>query len=600
MFPVPFLQVIDFLNWVEKEYPGRDAREISFDFLHELAMAYLQSTGGGVTLETILKIFQTCPMISEANIRGQLRHFVGCGLCPDYLRREGLDPLKSQLHPLFRAFLRSEEGRKLEGTVERIARRIERETHEERAFQYVIRQIGPLMVEAFESYLRSKDRDTLIKDYEEYRRQSTREAGREREFHEEPTQPIAADEDIQVAATRLAESVRLLVESDFYEEQVRQQPEVYELLRAAGVVAKDTPQAMEFIWWLQDRYPRLDILASAPTDQIRELVTQFCEEKNYGNASSFSKDVLKWLQGEGERGILNRLVEIGRRAKQKSDTYRGTVSPFERYQTVPYHAVFFFLSADDFPAFIRKYWEDLNSLTGDYLDIYYSSEDIERKVSAFEAVAQFRSLEIEYTSFPAMLLWGQTTEDYCLIPFGRLSHDDVFDITKTIVQRIKENEGLSRICSEAYHLVEERLEALSPSPRIVIQKGKIIMGDTITMSGKFEGTVLNIKSTLTNVSQSIGQISGIDPSTQDQLIELVEQLNEELQQAPPEKAEDAEAVAESAKLLVETASKKQPNKAMVQVSAQGLKLAAKNIAEVLPVVLTIALQIVATVTKLVG
>jgi len=125
-------------------------------------------------------------------------------------------------------------------------------------------------------------------------------------------------------------------------------------------------------------------------------------------------------------------------------------------------------------------------------------------------------------------------------------------------------------------------------------------GDTFNVSGDFRGAILNIKSILSNVSQSIGAMPNADPSTKDELKGLIDQLDEVLQKAPPEKAEEAEAVAESARMLVETAAKEKPNQAMVQISAEGLKMAAQNIAQAMPTVLTIATQIVAAIARLMG
>jgi hypothetical protein len=130
--------------------------------------------------------------------------------------------------------------------------------------------------------------------------------------------------------------------------------------------------------------------------------------------------------------------------------------------------------------------------------------------------------------------------------------------------------------------------------------GQGAAGDAFNMSGDFRGAILNIKSTLSNVSQTVGALPNADQSAKDELMRLIEQLNQALQQAPADKVEEAEAVAKSAELLVQTATAEKPNKTMVQITGEGLKQAARNIAEVMPTVLTIAAQIVAAVVKLGG
>jgi len=127
-----------------------------------------------------------------------------------------------------------------------------------------------------------------------------------------------------------------------------------------------------------------------------------------------------------------------------------------------------------------------------------------------------------------------------------------------------------------------------------------VRGDQFNMSGTFSGAILNIQSTLTNVSQSIGAAPHGDAATKAQLQALIEQLSAELQKAPAEQAGEAEAVAETAKAAVDQATKAQPNKTLVQISAEGLKQAARNLAAVLPTVLPIATQIADALRKMIG
>jgi hypothetical protein len=124
-------------------------------------------------------------------------------------------------------------------------------------------------------------------------------------------------------------------------------------------------------------------------------------------------------------------------------------------------------------------------------------------------------------------------------------------------------------------------------------------GDTFNMTGDFRGAILNIKSTLTGVSQTISALPDAEPSLKQELQQLIAQLQAALDGTPPDKAQDAAAVAEMAASLVQKATEAQPNKTMLHITGQGLKQAAQNIADVMPTVLTIATQIVTAVGKLV-
>jgi len=126
------------------------------------------------------------------------------------------------------------------------------------------------------------------------------------------------------------------------------------------------------------------------------------------------------------------------------------------------------------------------------------------------------------------------------------------------------------------------------------------MADQFKMSGDFRGAIINIKSTLTNVQQSVGAIKTNDENARKELEKLIGELNEALQKIPETKHEQAQAVAETAKALVDTAKAEKPNKTMVQITGESLKKAAENLADVMPTVVTIAGQIALTVIKLVG
>ncbi|GAP08463.1 MAG TPA: hypothetical protein DEQ80_07760 [Anaerolinea thermolimosa] len=125
------------------------------------------------------------------------------------------------------------------------------------------------------------------------------------------------------------------------------------------------------------------------------------------------------------------------------------------------------------------------------------------------------------------------------------------------------------------------------------------MPDQYNLSGDFRGAILNIASTLENVQQTVGQMQTGDEDSRRELQQLIGQLSKELTAAvPAEKKEQVEAVAATAKALVEQAKEPKPNRTMLQITGEGLKQAAQNVADVLPTVLSIATQIVLAVGKM--
>ena len=125
------------------------------------------------------------------------------------------------------------------------------------------------------------------------------------------------------------------------------------------------------------------------------------------------------------------------------------------------------------------------------------------------------------------------------------------------------------------------------------------MADEFNMSGNFQGAMINIKSTLSNVQQSVGAMPAGDTADRAELTNLIQQLSDILQKLPAEQQEYAQALAETTQALVNAAKQQNPNKTTVQITGDGLMQAAKNLASVAPLVLPLAGQIVQTVTRLV-
>ena len=125
-------------------------------------------------------------------------------------------------------------------------------------------------------------------------------------------------------------------------------------------------------------------------------------------------------------------------------------------------------------------------------------------------------------------------------------------------------------------------------------------GDTFNMSGDFRGAMLNIKSTLSDVQQTIGTIPSANDSDKQELQNLVQQLEQALAEVPEANVEDAEAVSQTTEALVNMAAAEKPNKTMLQITGEGLKQAAKNLAAITPDVVTIATSIVMAISRTSG
>lgn len=154
-------------------------------------------------------------------------------------------------------------------------------------------------------------------------------------------------------------------------------------------------------------------------------------------------------------------------------------------------------------------------------------------------------------------------------------------------------------------LIDTNRDALEQEVNVFVDRStrylakEMVMGNKITL-GNVTGSIVNIDSTLDQVTQTIGSANTVDDATKKQLTDMIGQLKTELEKVPPAVKEEAEAIAETAKALVEAGTKEKPNKAMVQITGEGLKKAAENIASVVPTVLTISSGILRTIFQMIG
>jgi hypothetical protein len=126
----------------------------------------------------------------------------------------------------------------------------------------------------------------------------------------------------------------------------------------------------------------------------------------------------------------------------------------------------------------------------------------------------------------------------------------------------------------------------------------VIQGDQYNLSGNFQGSNVNIKSTLSNASQSVGTLPSANQADKDELQRLLQQLNAALQQAPSALQAETEALATLARQLLDMATQASINPATVQIAAEGLRQASEQLAGALPAQAPIVAALIAQIQRM--
>lgn len=110
--------------------------------------------------------------------------------------------------------------------------------------------------------------------------------------------------------------------------------------------------------------------------------------------------------------------------------------------------------------------------------------------------------------------------------------------------------------------------------------------------------IVNVDSTLNAVNQTVQANTYISQDAKQEIESLLKQLFESLKEVQSEMGDETEVVEKMAKDLVENGTKEKPNKKLIEISAEGLKKAAKDLEIIIPSVLLISEKLISFILAL--
>lgn len=597
MIPIPYQQVDEFLSWLSERHPvaGREGREERN--VKEVLVEFLRTKGSSevLTPSYALEIFQTCPMMYERDVLEQMKHFVSCGGCLHYIHeRQQEYRRRVALHPLLDGFHQFCDENQLSEAFTTGVRDLgtswigEGPEYLEHLFRQYIHRIGPDFLEAFEKYLEVVDRG-LIGDYEARRSEW-------REFSQRPqrpsmdwTEPLSMSERLEQAAERLIGSLYLLLEGRFYKD-VEESPQHYRSLAELGLVSEDAVRGIEFLSWLRQKYPELDLFGNIPRVEIEELVTAFCGERGYGDANRFSQEVLKWLHGEPDQIVLRRMRSMGVGLKEKVSGVAAPLAP--QPEVFPCNAVFLFQASSDSPTFIKKYWMDLNYLTARHLNLYYSIEDAEQRIGDPTVVQQLRKALSQTPVLPALLMWKGSPSDAYILPLERLSHEDMFDLMKIIVRDVVENRERADICLEAQRFIDRKLSTPLGTKVITVEEGETPMKSDSTSGGEENNRIGGNGGSAVHGQVALSRFDAVSAALivtgQEELSNALKAARAAVVLSRELSNEQKQEYAEILSQIAEEAAKPKPNYTFLRSLCEGLKALLGHVPDAMRAVQSIA------------
>ena len=246
---------------------------------------------------------------------------------------------------------------------------------------------------------------------------------------------------------------------------------------------------VEFLEWLLKQELNADDLSKMPMCVFEKLVEDF----SISVKGKVDNDLVSELLDEFKKNSLEyffikfkKLISLGAFGR---DEYKSIAELFARYSNPNIIKCFFLPLAQDkmFETFIKNSWSDLNSLSKDYLDIFYSVKEL--AASGYDIKDKFRSLEVAEDALPCLVLWSDSLDNAKYVELRDLQYTEIFHLLQSIVQNIKVGNEFDVVYSKAVIMADEKRR--SHKEISVIKQDFNISNSTIHKSqlGTFESNL---------------------------------------------------------------------------------------------------------------
>ena len=214
---------------------------------------------------------------------------------------------------------------------------------------------------------------------------------------------------------------------------------------------------IEFLEWLLKQEINADDVYKMPMCVFEQLAKDFLIENN----GVIDSDLLTYLRQEvkdkSPQNFLEkfkRLISLDTFGKD-TKKYKTIVELFGRYSNPCIMKCFFLPLAQDkmFEKFINNSWSDLNSLSKNYLDIFYSVKEL--SASGYDIKDKIQSLDVAEDALPCLVLWVNSLETAKCVELRDLEYKEIFRLMQSIVQNIKEGVSFDVVYSRAVMMADD-------------------------------------------------------------------------------------------------------------------------------------------------
>ena len=249
----------------------------------------------------------------------------------------------------------------------------------------------------------------------------------------------------------LATYMRNLIYSD---DDVKNSPQFIQLMMNSSVrIAEE----IEFFEWVKKHADDPTAIRKMPSIVFERLVDDYISSSGKGEGEK--RQLLKAYTQTGWKSLLERFQILFKMGKTRRSKELGTI--MERYYSNRANFNCLILPLSDresqkqYQTLITDSWYDLNALSADYLDIYYSETDNGK--SGYDIANTMSSLpETLRKKAPCLVIWEYSIKDAKTIPIDELNNKQILSVVKCIVETIQQTNDLDLIIKETLKVVKDK------------------------------------------------------------------------------------------------------------------------------------------------
>lgn len=394
--------------------------------------------------------------------------------------------------------------------------------------------------------LRDTRRWQLSEEYLSYIRDKERFRLREQENERGYMKIDFSRQDLEFEAKRLVWSTRELLSDKRRLEEIKSMPSRPEGCVELMIMYPERYNIMLsdiliFFDWIRNQYPELNLSGDIPFCKLNDLIDEFCKNKETPEANSLKKQIKRMFKESRNSNFISKIREWFTRNKI---TTKGTSNPFDRYSRVKFHGIILFPEdyKSQLKSFIEESWQELNSLTDEWIDIYYSKQDIEDR-NCYDFLNNIKNcVNINRAELPAFIIWDNDLKNSFPIPISDLENKKIKKLIAHIVDSIRSGKNLPEVFDDGIKFINE--EKLKNKP---VQTNINYMGDKIeihnsnvnnltfksNVKDSFNKNSDNSNENITNVIKEIAKI--VEASKNKDANVLFKEFTKELDKKRPSK-----------------------------------------------------------------